>query len=73
LTSPSTLVLHREHISLAQALKAAGLASSGGLAKQMVRDGSVTVNDQVTTQPGRKLLPGDRFRVGQGEEWIVSR
>jgi ribosome-associated protein len=72
-TSPLTLTLRRDHITLAQALKAAGIASSGGRAKQLVRSGVVTVNDGVATRPGQKLLPGDRFRVGQGEEWTIAR
>ncbi len=73
MTSPTTLILQHEHITLAQALKAAGLASSGGVAKHLVRSGSVTVNGAAATQPGQKLGPGDRFRVGQGEEWTISR
>ena len=44
---------------------------SGGQAKHLVRSGTVTVNDSVETQPGRKLRAGDRFRVGEGDEWTV--
>jgi len=69
----STLPLHGDHITLAQALKAAGLADSGGQAKQLVRDGAVRVNGAVVTQPGRKLFPGDRFQVAGGPEWSISR
>jgi ribosome-associated protein len=67
------LPLRGEHITLAQALKAAGLADSGGQAKHLVRAGAVTVNDVAETQPGRKLYPGDRFRVADGAEWTVGR
>lgn len=67
------LTLHGEHITLAQALKAAGLAETGGQAKQLVREGGVRVNGVAATQPGRKLFPGDRFRVQDGEEWTVER
>jgi ribosome-associated protein len=69
----TTLVLRGDRITLAQALKAAGLADTGGHAKFLVRGGTVTVNGEVSTQPGRKLFPGDRFRVGEGAEWTVSR
>jgi ribosome-associated protein len=69
----TTLLLRGEHITLAQAIKAAGLADSGGQAKQLVRSGAVTVNGTVDTQPGRKLHAGDRFRVAEGDEWLVSR
>ena len=67
------LSLRGDHITLAQALKVAGLADTGGQAKLLVRAGVVTVNDVVTTQPGRKLVEGDRFRVQEGVEWTVGR
>lgn len=69
----TTLSLQGDHITLAQAVKAAGLAGSGGEAKHLVRGGTVTVNGAVETQPGRKLYPGDRFRLAEGDEWTVSR
>jgi ribosome-associated protein len=68
-----SLPLSDEHITLARALKLARLADSGGQAKNLVRSGLVTVNDAPESQPGRKLYPGDRFRVHEGEEWILVR
>lgn len=68
----STLTIHGDHITLAQALKASGLASSGGMAKHLARGGTVTVNDAVEVQPGRKLRAGDRFRVGSDAEWTIG-
>jgi ribosome-associated protein len=65
-----TLSLRGDYITLAQAVKAAGLADTGGQAKYMVREGDVLVNGIVETQPGRKLRAGDRFEV-QGREWTV--
>jgi ribosome-associated protein len=67
------LTLRGDHITLAQAVKAAGLAGSGGQAKHLVRGGTVTVNGTVETHPGRKLLPGDRFAVGGEAEWTINR
>jgi ribosome-associated protein len=67
-----TLPLRGDHITLAQALKAAGLADSGGQAKHLVRGGTVTVNGAVVTQPARKLVAGDSFRLGVGPEWTVQ-
>jgi ribosome-associated protein len=64
--------LRAEHITLAQAVKAVGLAGSGGQAKHLVRSGTVTVNGTVELQPGRKLFPGDRFRGGGEDEWLVE-
>jgi ribosome-associated protein len=68
-----SLPLRDEHITLAQALKATGLAGSGGQAKNLVRSGDVSVNGVSETQPGRKLRAGDRFRVLEGDEWIIVR
>ena len=69
----ANLVLRKETITLAQALKASGLADTGGQAKFLVRSGDVFVNDAIETQPGRKLRRGDRYRLGQGEEWCLTR
>ena len=67
-----TLPLRGEHITLAQALKAAGLADTGGQAKHLVRAGGAQVNGIAETQPGRKLRAGDRFQLDEGEEWLVG-
>ena len=40
MTVMTTLTLQGDHITLAQAVKAAGLAGSGGQAKQLVRSGA---------------------------------
>lgn len=50
-----------EYIKLGQALKLAGLVSSGVEAKMVIQDGFVTVNDEVEERRGRKLYPGDVF------------
>ena len=68
-----TITLRGDHITLAQALKAAGLVETGGHAKHIVRSGTVTVNGTTETQPGKKLREGDRFAVAGGEEWTVAR
>jgi ribosome-associated protein len=67
-----TLTLRGDHITLAQAVKAAGLADTGGQAKYVVRSGVVQVNGTAEAQPGRKLRAGDRFRIGDGEEWVIA-
>jgi ribosome-associated protein len=73
MTTMTTLTLQGDHITLAQAVKAAGLAGSGGQAKQLVRSGAVSVNGAVETQPGRKLHAGDRFAVAGGAEWSITQ
>jgi len=68
---PATLALRSDHITLAQALKAVGLAGTGGQAKFMVREGTATVNGEPAVQPGRKLHAGDRFGIVGGGEWTI--
>lgn len=50
-----------DYIKLGQALKLAGLVSSGIDAKFVVQDGQVKVNGEVDTRRGKKLVPGDNF------------
>jgi ribosome-associated protein len=69
----NTLSLRNDHLTLAQALKAAGLATTGGQAKHLVREGKVLVNGAVENRPGRKLVDGDRFNLSGEPEWTVSR
>jgi ribosome-associated protein len=68
---PATLALRGDHITLAQALKAVGLADTGGQAKFMVREGTAVVNGEPAAQPGRKLRVGDRFGIVGGGEWTI--
>jgi ribosome-associated protein len=68
---PRTLSLHGDHITLAQAVKAVGLAGTGGQAKILVREGGFLVNGAAETRPGRKLRAGDRFADPEGREWTV--
>lgn len=63
--------LRGEHITLAHALKAVGVASTGGQAKAMVREGMVKVNGESELRPGRKLVAKDRFGIGD-EEWTLE-
>jgi ribosome-associated protein len=64
--------LRGARITLAQAVKAVGLADSGGQAKHLVRGGAVRVNGVVETQPGRKLLAGDHFSGLGTDEWVIT-
>lgn len=54
-----TIKLRDEYIKLGQALKAAGLVSSGVEAKIVITDGEVKVNGNVELQRGKKLYDGD--------------
>lgn len=58
--------LKDDFIKLGQALKAAGLVSSGVEAKIVIKDGQVKVNHEVALQRGKKLQEGDLVEF-QGE------
>ncbi|MDF2842642.1 MAG: hypothetical protein K0R00_1068 [Herbinix sp.] len=61
------ITLRDEYIKLGQALKAAGLVSSGVDAKNEIIDGMVKVNGVVEVQRGKKLHDGDIVEY-QGEQ-----
>jgi ribosome-associated protein len=67
-----TLVLRGSHITLAQAVKAAGLADTGGQAKMLVREGFMRVNGEAVVQPGRKLHAGDTFGKEGEDVWTIT-
>ena len=60
-----------EYIKLESFLKLANVAETGGMAKGMIQDGEVLVNNEECTQRGRKLRPGDRVTV-QSESYYVT-
>ncbi len=61
-----------EFIKLGQALKKAGLVSSGVEAKEVILDGEVQVNGEEELRRGRKLYNGDTVSYN-GEEIKVVR
>lgn len=65
------LNIQTEFIVLGQALKLAGLVDSGSLAKIVIQNGEVMVNDEVETRRGKKLYNGDRVSF-LGKEFIIK-
>ena len=65
------LSIRGEQVTLAQALKIAGIASTGGQAKLMIREGMIKVNGEPEVRPGRKLVDEDRFQAGEEESWTI--
>ena len=63
--------LTTDFIKLDAFLKVAGVADSGGHAKHLIQAGKVRVNDEVTTQRGKKLRPGDVMEVATHETRFV--
>ena len=64
------LEIRDEFIKLGQALKLAGIASSGIEAKILIEDGVVLVNGETETRRGKKLRDGDTVSV-QGNTFPV--
>lgn len=67
-----TINLREEYIKLGQALKAAGLVSSGIEAKEVILEGLVKVNGEVDTRRGKKLYEGDIISFN-GEEIKIEK
>lgn len=60
------IAIKDDFIKLGQAMKLAGLVSSGIEAKIVIQEGQVLVNGEVDTRRGKKLVPGDTFEF-QGQ------
>jgi ribosome-associated protein len=58
-------------ITLAQFLKFAGVAETGGHAKELIAAGEVRVNGEPESRRGRKLRHGDRVEL-PGAEFILA-
>ena len=56
--------IQTEFIRLDALLKLTGVADTGGQAKWMIQDGTVSLNGEVCTQRGKKIRPGDTVTVG---------
>ena len=69
--SDISIPITTEYIKLESFLKLSGVAETGGMAKGMIQDGEVKVNEEECTQRGRKLRPGDRVTV-LGQSYYVT-
>lgn len=59
-----------EFIKLEAALKLSS-AVTGGMAKNLIQDGLVSVNGEGCTMRGKKLYPGDKFTF-EGVTYIIT-
>ena len=59
------VLVQAEPIELCQFVKFAGLAATGGDAKQLIKAGKVLLNGTVETQKAKKLHGGDKVTVGR--------
>jgi ribosome-associated protein len=66
-----TIAIKTEFIKLDQFLKYVGIAETGGHAKELIAEGSVSVNGEVCTMRGKKLRPGDQIKL-LGQEFTIE-
>jgi len=58
-------------IRLGQLLKLSDMADSGGEARELLREGAVTVNGELETRRGRQLHRGDVVALGDETAKVV--
>lgn len=63
MSEPREVPIREDTIRLGQLLKLAGLADTGGHARELVQDGAARVNGEVETRRGRQLRRGDEVTV----------
>ena len=57
--------INTEYIKLDQLLKFAGVAENGADAKFIIMEENVSVNGEIETRRGRKIVKGDIVQVGE--------
>lgn len=55
--------INTDFIKLDQLLKFAGIAETGGHAKEIVAEGAVVLNGEVCTMRGKKVKDGDKIEI----------
>lgn len=68
--SDTKILINTEYIKLDQFLKWCGIASTGGIAQELIKNDEVTVNGETETRRGRKIRPGDKISV-LGRSFVV--
>lgn len=58
-----TVGIKTEYIKLDQLLKFAGIAQTGGHAKELILSGKILYNGELCLQRGKKVRPGDEISI----------
>ncbi|WP_195283138.1 RNA-binding S4 domain-containing protein [Harryflintia acetispora] len=56
--------IRTEYIKMDSLLKFAGVADTGGMAKEIIEQGEVTLDGETIVQRGKKVRPGMTVQVG---------
>ncbi len=70
--SPIPVAISTEFIKLQDFLKFCDAVPSGGMAKNFVQNGEVTVNGEVELRRGKKLRPGDIVGFGPNRYLVTG-
>ena len=62
-----------EYIKLDALIKYTGVCGTGGEAKAVIQEGMVTVNGEVCTQRGKKLVKGDKIQFDEEEIEVIAK
>ena len=62
-----------EYIKLDALLKYTGVCGTGGEAKAVIQEAMVTVNGEVCTQRGKKLVKGDKIQFDEEEIEVIAK
>ncbi|HTN23147.1 MAG TPA: RNA-binding S4 domain-containing protein [Solirubrobacteraceae bacterium] len=73
MAAPRDVPIREQTIRLGQLLKLAGLADSGGEARELVQQGAARVNGEVETRRGRQLHAGDVVTVAGEAVRVAAR
>ncbi|PWM37971.1 MAG: RNA-binding S4 domain-containing protein [Clostridiales bacterium] len=56
--------IRTEYIKMDSLLKFAGVADTGGMAKEIIEQGEITLDGETVVQRGKKVRPGMTVQVG---------
>lgn len=65
--------LESEFVELYKILKFEGLTDSGGMAKQVIADGQVSVNGEIETKKRKKIAAGDKIEYSGQSIKVVNK
>lgn len=63
------ITIDTDYIKLDSLLKLANLADSGGMAKEIIQEGLVYLNDKPCLMRGKKIRPGDQVKL---EDYLIE-
>lgn len=68
-----SIQINTEYIKLDSLMKFAGMAETGGEAKELIQAGQVKLNGEVCTMRGKKCVPGDTVELDGRSITVRSR